>query len=127
MKVVDKIKQEIFQKKNTEKMQGTSQNLEYMCRFHSNTLGTELYKELTNSLLANQDRNLDFFGFEDVENQTKVHIENSHEIFRKIEKGVGLCHSSAGSPLKIKIVGDSLSAFLFSQGMYSGNDLLSHG
>ena len=45
-----------------------------------------MYKEQTESLSENQDRNLDFFGFEYVENQRKVHTENSKEIFGKIER-----------------------------------------
>ena len=77
-------------------MRGTSQKLEYNDRLQSNISSSELYRNETDSLSGNKNRNLDYFGFENVkgtqenidpkENQKIFLIDNSKEIFRKIEK-----------------------------------------
>ena len=77
-------------------MRGTSQKLKRNDGLHSNILSPELYGDQTHSLSENNNRNLDYFGFEYVkgtqenidpkENQKIFLIENSEEIFRKIEK-----------------------------------------
>ena len=77
-------------------MRGASQNLKHKDGLHSNILSPELRGDQTHSFSENNNRNLDYFGFEYVkgtkenidpkENQKIFLIENSEEIFRKIEK-----------------------------------------
>ena len=77
-------------------MRGTLQKLEYNDGLQSNILSSALYRDETDPLSRNKNRNLDYFGFECVQgtqenidpkkNQKIFLIDNSKEIFRKIEK-----------------------------------------
>ena len=77
-------------------MRGPSQKLKRADITHWNILGPELYMDETHSISENNNRNLDYFGFECVqgtkenidpkENQKIFLIDNSEEIFRKIGK-----------------------------------------
>ena len=77
-------------------MQGTLQKLKRKDGLNSNILSPELYGDQTHSLSEKKNRNLDYFEFEYVkgtqenidpnENQNIFLIDNSEEIFRKIEK-----------------------------------------
>ena len=73
-----------------------TRSLEYNYRLQSNILSSALYTDETETLSGNKYRNLDYFGFDRVkwthenidpkENQKIFLIDNSKEIFRKIEK-----------------------------------------
>ena len=70
--------------------------MEYNDGLQSNILRSELYRDQTDSLSGNKNRNLDYLGFENgkgtqenidpKENQKIFLIDNYKEIFRKIEK-----------------------------------------
>ena len=85
-----------MQEKYGKIMRGPSQKLKRADITHSNILGPELYVDKTHSISENNNRNLDYFGFEYAqgtkenidpkENQKIFLIDNSEEIFRKIEK-----------------------------------------